>query len=279
MSVPNIYACDDYRAFLKGWFEERKGKVSMNSFAAKVGCSRQYVSAVIKADRDLDTTRVPSWSRALGLDDDEAHYFAALVDLELPSKVRREAARGAVRAMQRFQSSQRIGDDRLMALYPWYNAAIVELARCAGFRADPEWIAGHLTGVTPEQAARAVEDLLRVGVLRRSDDGEVRAVGDLVTPQNVQRGELAEAVRELHLSVFERAAQALVSVPSAERRFSAVTLAVPEDRLPELLRRMEELERDLLAFCAGLEGDRTRVFQLAMQLLPVSAPTRDVTPP
>lgn len=50
-------------------------------------------------------------------------------------------------------------------------------------------------------------------------------------------------------------------------------MAVPSRALPEVARRMAELERELMESCAGLEGERDRVYQLSMMLVPISAPT------
>ncbi|MCA9493552.1 MAG: TIGR02147 family protein [Myxococcales bacterium] len=260
------YAHDDYRSFLKAWFEHRRGRPSQRVFADRVGMSAATVSCVKRGKRDLQPSSVAIWAKAMELDEDAAHYFAALVDLESPSRARRAAARATVRALQHFHRAQPIQADRMIALDPWYHAAILELATCVGFREDPAWIASRLPNVSEEQVATALRVLGEAGLLANPG-------ASLVTPQNVSPGQLAATLREWYLTALDHAAGAL-AVPAAERRFSSVMMAIPSEALPEVARRMEEMERGLMELCAGMQGERDRVYQLTMVLAPVGSPTR-----
>lgn len=261
------YAHDDYRSLVNAWFADRDGRPSQRAFADQVGLSAATVSYVKLGRRELNPSWVQTWARAMGLDDDAAHYLAALVDLESPSRARRVAARATVRALQHFRRSARIDEDRLIALDPWYHAAILELAACAGFREDARWIASLLPEVTEQQVDVALRTLRDAGLLPISGDA-------LVTPQDVSPGQLAATLREWYLTALDHAGAALTTVPAAERRFSSVMVAVPAAALPEVARRMAEMERGLVELCSGLEGERDRVYQLSMVLVPISAPVR-----
>ncbi|MCB9688555.1 MAG: TIGR02147 family protein [Alphaproteobacteria bacterium] len=262
------YAHDDHRSFLDAWFADRRGRPSQAVFAERVGVSASTVSYVKRGKRELNPSWVAGWAKAMELDDDAAHYLAALVDLESPSLARRVAARATMRAMQHFHRSAPIDAGRLVALDPWYHAAILELATCMGFREDAAWIASRLSGVTREEAETALRTLREAELLPSTGAA-------LATSQNVSPGQVAVTLREWYLTALDHSAAALTTVPAGERRFSSVMMAIPSEALPEVARRMEEMERGLLELCAGLNGERDRVYQLSMVLIPVSAPTSE----
>jgi uncharacterized protein (TIGR02147 family) len=110
-----------------------------------------------------------SFVSALGLDEDDARCFAALVDREhgatLSARRRANAALAAARA---FHAARRLDDLTCRLFGEWYLQAIAELARCEGFRPDPEWIADVLRPrIAPADAESAIDTLCELGLLVR----------------------------------------------------------------------------------------------------------------
>lgn len=175
------YAHADHRSLLRAWFQHKKGRPSQKVFSERVGVSAATVSFVLSGKREMNPAWVPAWARAMGLDEDATVYLAALVDLESPSRARRVAGRATARALQHFQHAARIDAGTLVALDPWYHAAILELAACAGFREDPAWIEERLPGVDREQVGVALRTLHDAGLLPLTGSG-------MATPQDVSPG-------------------------------------------------------------------------------------------
>ena len=73
----------------------------------------------------------------------------------------------------------RIGLDAFQVISDWYHLAIVELANTPDFRGEPYGIARSL-GISVVEARAALERLLRLGMLARSDSGCIRGTGKTV---------------------------------------------------------------------------------------------------
>ncbi len=148
----------------------------------------------------------------------------------------------------------------------WYIPAIRELAARPDFRADPAWIAAILVpAISKARAKKALEVLFRLNLLVEGDDGLVRRADALVST--------GEQTRSIHMARFhremlERAVQAL-EMPSTEREISSVTLCMGPEGLAKLKEATRSFRRALLAL-EELEGDPAQVYQVNLQLFPLS---------
>ncbi|MFZ5479531.1 MAG: TIGR02147 family protein [Myxococcota bacterium] len=276
MEAPDLFRYLDYRLFLADWFEARKRanpRFSHRAFARRAGQrSPSLLLHVIAGKRNLTATTTGAFARAMYLRPDEQEFFGALVQLAQAGSVEdRNRAWERVRATRRFREARRLEGDGFEYLSAWYYPAIRELAMCGGFRPDPEWIAATLRPrVTPSQARKALELLLSLGLLRRTDDGQlVAAEASVATPHEV--GGLASL--NYHRGMSERAREAVAEVPADQRHYCAVTVSIPATLVPRLKRELDALQERLLDLCDGHEGPRDHVYQVNLQLFPLSAPT------
>lgn len=267
----DIYEYTTFREYLDAFLSEPGTTAA--AFAKAVGCSTALVSWIRNGKRDLDPTKISAWSRAMGHDEDEFLYFLALVEVDSRSaRIRRIGAQAHIRAVRRFRSAEQVNDERLDVFFNWHYAAILELAHCESFQADPEWIAARLTPrITPEQAAEALAGLLANRLLNEVD-GRLVPIDAIVTSPNIPPGKVSAASAVYLLSALDRASAALLETPAAERHFSSTMISLPLSAIPFLKQRMQNLERELIAYCVD-QTKRERVFQLAFVLFPVSRPT------
>ena len=153
--------------------------------------------------------------------------------------------------------------------------AIRELAAFRDFREDPQWIAEQLIPpITRAQAARAVETLVELGLLVRSDAGRLVQATALVSTGPETRG--------LHIAAFHRAmtTRALESidlVPKEDRDISSLTLSLSRGGLRAFKQRLQRFRRELLELSA-LEEDPEQVVQVNFQLFPLSRVPRPASP-
>lgn len=270
---PDLFQHLDFRRYLGDWFAARKAanpRFSHRAFARKAGqASPSLLLAVIAGKRNLTPPTTLAFARAMGLDADEVDFFTALVELgQAESPEERAAAWEKVRAARRFREARRLDGDAVEYLSCWYYPAVRELATCAGFRADADWIAASLRPrITPAQAKKALDLLLSLGLLARRADGGVDVTATSVaTPHEVA----ALAAYEYHRGMLERAAEALATATPSERHYCGVTVAIPASLVPLLKRELDAMQERLLDLCDSAEGPRQRVFQLNLQLLPLS---------
>ncbi len=262
----------DYRRFLLLALERRG--MTQRDLASAVGRTSGWLSLVLSRQRTLDPEFVAPLSASLGLSEAEASYFAALVDLENRSPRARRTAWATVHATQRHRAEGVMGADVARAFSNWYVQALIELAACENFRADPAWIARTLNPpITVDQAEEALGTLLRLGRLVPDDEGSLRPGGELHwSPSDVAPGEISRAVSQVHHQALGLAQQALQTLRQNERHISGTTMALTEAQYPQVVSRLHELERELILLVESTRGDEApnRVFHLGIHLVPVS---------
>lgn len=272
---PDVFDYLDHRAFLRAWFEARKAvnpRFSHRAFLRRAGQkSPSLLLHVMRGDRNLTEATTEGFLVALGLDPQRAAYFRALVALDAAkTDEARNQAFERISAARRVRDARRIEDASFRYLSTWYFPAIRELAACEGFRADPAWIARQLRPPISTAAAREALAMLReTGLLRDDADGLPRpSEASIVTPTEVA----GLAVHNYHREMSERAREAIDGVPAGERHLLGVTVAIPAALVPRLKDELNALQARLLDLCDGSPGPRDRVYQLNLQLVPLSRP-------
>lgn len=270
---PSIFLYTDYRAWLRDWFEARAGRPSVRGFARRAHCSPSLVSAILNGKRVLALDRAENFVDLLDLGEDEARYFLALVQLEEGhASTERERALEVVMAARRFHSARTVDDDTYALMSRWYIWATAELANCAGWRDDPAWIAHRLVpAVTLDQAREALDLLEDIGVLVRDEAGHL-GPSTVVwsTGHKPSREVVTVALARLHRELLGMAGEALDTLSQEERRYSTVTFAIPESLRPEIVRRLDHFQEEIVALVAATTGPHERVWQLGTQLFPLS---------
>ena len=275
--MPDIFHYTDPVRFLEDWFAEREGEISRRAFARRVHCSPSLVVGVLKGRNRLDPARAELWAKkGLKLDAAATRQLVALVTLAgATGHLEKQAAWDRVRTARSFRQAQRTTDDTYELYSDRVIASTLELARCAGFQDDPDWVAGHLwPRATRAEAAHALEVLKRLGHLRRDPSGHRSAAAEtLVTEHEVDPGVLNLALQGLHRDSMARATAALEQIPWDQRHYATLILPVDEDRLGELKQAVARFQEELMRIAGDGEGPPDRVYQLCVQLFPMSAPT------
>jgi uncharacterized protein (TIGR02147 family) len=269
---PDIYSYTDYRQYLADWLRTRAGRPSLRGFAKKVGCSPAQLSSITNSTRNISPLHADAASAAMGHDAPAHAYFLDLIEFEQAStRPLRRQALDRIMTVRRFRSARRIVDGMYLVFSRWYLPAIVELARCAGFRPDPAWIATTLVpAITLEEANEALDVLVEVGFLVPAEGGALHPAEPTWATEHEEVGRVASvALANLHRSHLSRAAEALDLFNKDERHFGTLALAVPDERVDELKRIVTRFEEEVLSrFASGPEPHR--VYQVCVQLFPVS---------
>lgn len=273
-AAPSVYAYLDHRLFLQDWFSWKKAKnprFSHRMFARLAGQrSPSLLLLVSRGERNLTPRTAAAFCKAMDLGEEESAFFHLLVSLdEARTPVERNDIFARIAASRHFQAARPIEGDGFRYLSHWYIPAVRELATCPGFRADPAWIAGAMhPPITPAEAQLALDVLTGLGMIQVHLDGhaEVREV-TVKTPHEVA----GLAVHNYHQQMIQRAGDAITGVRSAERHLGAVTVAVPHARFAELKRELISFQERLLDLCDSLADPRDRVYQLNLQLFPLTA--------
>jgi uncharacterized protein (TIGR02147 family) len=273
-TVPvHIFDYLDYRAFLRDFCREKKASersFSLRAFAKRAGIrSFNYLSLVIKGERDLSAQMAVRFARGCSLPPPQADYFCEIVTFgQAKTAEERNRAYERLGRFRRFREAHRLEPAQAAYHSAWYIPAIRELVALPDFHNDARWIAGRLTPpISPAQARDAIETLCALGLLVRDAKGGLRQAEPLVT---TGAGPLGHHVVNYHRAMMVQAARALDEVPREQRDISALTLCVSERGLASLRERLRTFRQELLQL-AELEGPPERVVQLNLQLFPLSA--------
>jgi len=261
----------DHRAFLRDYYVDRKQRrgQSFRSFSRRAGLgSPNYLKLVIDGQRNLSDRMARRFAQAAGLSGDAADYFVELVRFGRATTTAERAEHyEKLTGFRRFQKARPL--DAASAAYhsKWYLPAVRELAARADFEDDPHWIASMLwPAIAPAEAAEALEILLSLGLLQRTDEGRV-VQGELLVSTGPEVRSIV--VANYHRTMLERASASIDAVPSDQRDISSLTLCLGADGLRRLKERVQRFRRELLDLSA-LEDAPVQVVQMNFQLFPLS---------
>jgi uncharacterized protein (TIGR02147 family) len=266
--VNSILTYNDYRAFLRDYYNEKKEKsasYSFRFFARKAGLrSPNYLKLVMDGERNLTHRNIRKFALGLGLGDREQLYFENLVFFtQAKDPADREFFKKNLETIRAKDDRTLLTRDQYEIFALWYPAAIREALLIPGFPTTPKKLAARFDhSFTPQQAREALDLLLRIGMIETDKTGGLR-----VTKQSIQTPDLtkSEALVRFYHSMIEMAQRAVEGQSSKERCLSGVTVAVRKEDLKEAFRRIHEFRNEMNAFFSkGKAYDA--VYQLNLQL-------------
>jgi uncharacterized protein (TIGR02147 family) len=268
----HIFEYLDYRQFLRDFYACQKLKsraFSHRAFSKRAGLrSSNYLSLIMKGERDLSSEMAPRFARACGLPKREADFFCDLVAYGQASTTdEKHRCYERLARFRKFRDAHRLVGEQTAYHQHWYIPAIRELASLPSFQETPKWIASALEPpISERQAAEALETLSKLGLLVRDARGKLRQAQALVT---TGPGPLGHQIFAYHHAMIELGRRALDHLPREERDITSLTLSVASTTLPLIKRKIYELRQELLQL-AELESAPERVIQLNFQMFPLS---------
>ncbi len=269
---PNVFSYLDARRFLGDYYAFKKATssgFSYRGFSRRAGIkSPNYLKLVVDGDRNLTPKMAHRFGAACGLEGDALHYFLDLVAFtQARSKDEKSDRYERLIRFREHREIHRIDIAYGEYLSHWYIPAIRELAFRTDFRADPEWIAARmLPAIAAEEAARGLEVLSELEMLKPGPDGKLHPTDTLVTTGQEVKG---IHLRAYHRTMMARAAAALDEIPPADRDISSVTLCLGPDAVKRMKERIRAFRRELLQMSAS-ENDPGQVLQVNVQLFPLT---------
>ncbi len=270
---PDLFQTIDYRSWLRGWFDAQKAadhRYSHRVFARSAGIrSPSLLNEVIKGNRNLSQRTTEGFIRALGLSQEEARFFEALVHLDQAETVAaKNDAWERVNASRRFRRARPLDGSMMRYLSNWYIPATRELAHRADFRDDPAWLSRQLVPtITQSQARDALGTLKALGMLAADATGALQpAEVSVVTPHEVA----GLAAHNYHREMIARAGDAIEGIDPEERHLCAVTVGIPAALVPRLKEELNAFQERLLNLCDDQAAATERVYQVNLQLFPLT---------
>lgn len=275
--MPDLFAYLDYREYLRDAYaalKKHQRGFSYRAFSRKAGLrSPNFLKLVIDGDRNLGARSAAQFAKALELSTRESEFFRELVAFNQAAtaadKNEHFERLGKHRRHRRVRKLER---DMFEYLSHWYYPAIRELVTCDGFQDDPGWIAQQLRpSITQAQAQKAIDALLKLGLLVRDDAGRLSQGEPLISTGPEVR---SLAIRNFHRQMIGQAVAALESIPLEEREISGVTVAISAESFQTFKQKIHALRAELLELSSKETGP-TRVVQFNFQAFPLASSQED----
>mgnify|MGYP005632737227 CR=1 FL=1 len=282
ISVPNkeldnieldVFQYTDYRLFLKDFVEEQKRTsqhFSMRYFARVAGTgSPGYLIMIMKGQRNLSTTYVNKFIKALRFSKKEADYFEAMVNFNQAKEDKeRDQYFDRMLALKPSVRIRGLQKDQLAFYSKKHFVVIHQMVSLPEFKEDAEWIAGRLyPSIRASEAQQAIDILLRLGLLKRGKKGKLeQAHSTYMTSSDVD----SIYVYAFHRYMIAEAKNALMKGNPNFKDITSVTIPVPKSKMKELKERIQEFREETMDWITKYRDEYDEVYQMNVQLFPLT---------
>lgn len=269
--LDKIFEYDNYRFFLRDFFEEQKKlrtTFSHRYFARKAGfATSSFCAHVIDGKRNLTLESLKKVARGLAIKGRAAAYFKYIVLYNQASTNRDKdlyfKKLNHLRKLSAFYSVQKAQ----YAYYDeWYYPVIRELAVYSGWNGDYAALGSLVVPpLQPEKVRRAIELLLDIGMLVKNENGSFALPHEAVTAVDVPPAVTRKTRREF----IALAQDAMEKLPVDSRHISGVTVLMSAEKFEHIAVKFDELRKYIIT--EALEDDKKeKVFQFNFQAFPLS---------
>jgi uncharacterized protein (TIGR02147 family) len=273
MERPDCYTYLNYRDYLRALLAAEKAKnrhFSHRYFARVAGFSSpSYLKMVMDGKRNLTPSSIHQFSKAFKMGHREAGYFEALVLFnQAKSEKEQELYFERLTALRPTTALKGLEKDQ----YEYYTlkhfVIIREMVALSHFQEDPNWIAKHLsTPIKPRDVRHALEVLLRLKLLARNAQGALEQCDESVaTPPDV----VSMEVVQFHRTMLDDAKESLFKVAPKRRDISSLTVPIPIGSIKAIKERIQNFRQELLDLINSGSQDFDEVYQLNIQLFPLT---------
>jgi uncharacterized protein (TIGR02147 family) len=269
--MPDLFTYDDYRRYLKDFYQARKShdpKFSHRYLAGKIGYGSSGAIADILAGRkNLASAAALRLARALGLGRDEEEFFLHLVSFNQSGTLEEKNLHYAkILSMKRLNLNL-IAPEKLEYFSKWYHAALRELLYFHPCKDDFKSLGKKLSPAVPEKDVKKALLLMeKLGMVVRDDRGYFRQSAKLISTPDFGGSLLVD---NFQMAMMKLAVEALDRHPRERRDFSTLTVTLSEKSLDAVKTAMKALRQCILGLAEKDEAV-DRVYQVNMQMFPLT---------
>ena len=241
----------DIKDFLKNVIEDKKKRnprFSQRAFAYQLGFSPSTLNEIIKGKRPLTKKSIEKLKQGLA-EDKDLHLYIQSYESD------------------RFPLFHKDTQQVTAVTTKWYYHGVLELSHTSDFQGDAVWIAGRL-GISVHEAQECLEQLLLHGGLVKDEKGKI--IPSKESRVIVVNKDNAAAIAEKVKSELDKVAQAVRDLPTAERFFGSLVVAVAPEDFEYLRSKMLDVVRDYHKFLNRDGVEKTDVFQLNFSCIPLT---------
>ena len=276
--MTDIYTYLDYREFLKEKFKEKKkaNRYFTRSYFSKMAGlkSPYYISLIMNGKRNLSHKTIQRFGKALDLSKNEQAYFENLVLFnQCETDAEKEFYFDRLLKLRPKEYVREVDPDQFEYFTKRYYVTIREMVALKDFREDYDWIANRVKPkIKRTEAKRAVEVLLRLGLLRRNEMGCLEHTKTVLT--SFPKMDSVE-VYDYTKKILTEAKQAILNDPIEWIDMISMTVPVSKEVLPNIQKILHKCKEEILTEIKNHAENFEEVMQFNLQFYPVTLKDED----
>jgi uncharacterized protein (TIGR02147 family) len=271
--MPNLFEYQNYRAFLRDYYNEQKTKkrnFSYKKFSEDAGIAApSFLFYVIDGQRNLTKSTVIKVSNAIGLNREESEYFEHLVFFnQARTIVEKTRYYSNLVEIRKPFNIEKVEKDRWEYYSSWYHSVIREVVTFFDFQDDFGRLGAFLLPpVSAHDAKKSIQLLERLGFIEQDSAGLYHQTQNLI---RVQTGTVdAFIIERFQMEMLQVVMKAYGRVPVKDRMCISTTFSISKESFELFKMRLRELQNQLMEI-ARIDDKPSISYQLTMNLIPVS---------
>lgn len=238
--------------------KHKSPRYSLRALGRDIGVHPSTLSQVMKGTRLLPLKTSKSVVEKLKLNAQEKTRF--LESLK---------NRTLIDQIQLCEDDQRfmIDDSYGKVLAEWEHYSLLTLFDVPSFKPEPKIISKRLN-ITLKRSNEVLANLLQCGLLKKTSAGIKKTHVKVRTTEDVS----SAALKKSHIQALAMAKKKLETIDVEMRDFSSMDLAIDLKKIPEAKAVIREFRMKMAALLK--DGNKTDVFQLAVQFYPMTSPEK-----
>lgn len=269
----NLFEYLNYRDFLKDAYEERHAgdwRFSHRYIAEKADFDASMFNKILQGKRNLTPRLVSVFAEIFCRDDREKRYFADMVAFN-QAKSHSESRQYLEKLVATKECKvENVAKDQFEYFDNWYHAVIRELVTFYPYVGDDAALGLMVRPpITASQVKSSIALLERLSMIKKNEQtGFYEQAQGLISSGSESFSTAVNSYIQQSLNVAQ---DAMDRFGREERNLSTLAFGCDEDTYKELVEMVRRFRREVLAKVGQCQKPN-RVFQLGMQLFPLSDP-------
>jgi len=269
--VDSIFNYDNYRIFLKDYFDAKKKEktsFSQRYFAKKAGFNaHNFCTLVLEGKRNLATESIHKIIMGIGLKIKAASYFENLVYLNQATTIAdKELYFQRLKKISNKTQFYQLHKDQFFFYEKWYYPVIRELMTLMKWNGDYSVLAQSVRPpISTSEAKHAAELLLITNMVIKYENGGYALSNEFVTSAGVPEFIKIKARRDVLLKGIET----IDTIATHEKYVSYSTVTMNKALYEEVREILDEARQKILSLVKN-NSSADEIYEVVFQVFPVS---------
>jgi len=269
-AIKNLYRYDNYRSFLKDFFDEQKKikkSFTHRYLAELVGFSSpSYFHHIVKGERNLTKTSLEKIAKVLDLSNKDKKFFTNLVLCnQAKTAEEKQFFHKNLNSMRQSSKFFQVNSKQFDYFKKWYYPIIRELVVLSDWQDSYKKLASFVRpAITEKQAETAVATLIDVGMIKHSK-GKYTQSNELQSYEKIP----TYIKKDLRKNVLLKGMDAAELMSAEERHISFTTVGVSENTYNEITELFDTIRKKITADSLN-EEKVDKICNVVFEIYPVS---------